>query len=85
VETIAQRNILRQLGIQHGQGWLWGHAEAPETFELLWGPPTQKELTARADKRLKAPNAGLVAPLPRGLAEAVAEATLGSQTEEANS
>jgi diguanylate cyclase len=85
VETIAQRNILRQLGIQHGQGWLWGHAEAPETFELLWGPPTQKELTARADKRVKAPNAGLVAPLPRGLAEAVAEATLGSQTEEANS
>ena len=83
VETVQQRNILRKMGIQHGQGWLWGHAEAPETFELLWGPPLQKELQTRSA------TAGLAAPLPRGLAEAVAEATAsasaGTQTEEANS
>lgn len=82
VETVGQRNILRQLGIQHAQGWLWGRAEAPETFELLWGPPTPKELAARAEElaSLKAQPNGLGAPLPRGLAEAVA-----AQTEEANS
>jgi len=79
VETIGQRNILRQLGIQHGQGWLWGRAETPETFELLWGPSTQKELTVRADGLGAAK--GLVAPLPRGLAEA----GVVTQTEEANS
>jgi len=86
VETIQQRDILRQLGIQHGQGWLWGYAESAETFELLWGPPTQKELQARAAElaaaKMRAPG---LAPLPRGLAEAVAEATSVNQTEEANS
>jgi diguanylate cyclase (GGDEF)-like protein len=84
VETERQRDILRRLGIQHGQGWLWGRAETPETFELLWGPPTEKELQVRA-ARLATKR---VAPLPRGLAEAVAEAqtAVGShQTEEANS
>jgi diguanylate cyclase (GGDEF)-like protein len=86
VETPQQRDILRQLGIEHGQGWLWGRAEPPETFELLWGPPTQKELQAKAAERAAArAKVRLVAPLPRGLAEAVAEATASAQTEEANS
>jgi diguanylate cyclase (GGDEF)-like protein len=87
VETITHRNALRKLGIQHAQGWLWGHAEAPETFELLWGPPTHKELQTRAQEL--GATVGLSAPLPRGLAEAVAEATASAtasgQTEEANS
>ena len=39
VETAQQRDILRELGIQHGQGWLWGRAEAADVFELLWGAP----------------------------------------------
>jgi EAL domain-containing protein (putative c-di-GMP-specific phosphodiesterase class I) len=87
VETARQRDILCKLGIEHGQGWLWGRAEPPETFELLWGPPTQKELQARAEelslgKKVRTP--GLTAPLPRGISEAVAEAA-SAQTEEANS
>ncbi|HST86355.1 MAG TPA: EAL domain-containing protein [Kineosporiaceae bacterium] len=86
VETARQRDILCELGIEHGQGWLWGRAEPPETFELLWGPPTQKELQAKEMERAAArPPVRLVTPLPRGLAEAVAEATASSQTEEANS
>jgi diguanylate cyclase (GGDEF)-like protein len=44
VETLQQRDILRELGIEHGQGWLWGRAVAAETFELIWGLPLQKEL-----------------------------------------
>jgi diguanylate cyclase (GGDEF)-like protein len=85
VETARQRDILCELGIEHGQGWLWGRAEPPETFELLWGPPTKKELQAKAIERATKSAIRLVAPLPRGLAEAVAEATASSQTEEANS
>jgi len=87
VETVQQRNILRKMGIQHGQGWLWGHAEAPETFELLWGPPTREELQTRDAALASAGTNGRVAPLPRGLAEAVAEVTASGagQTEEANS
>ncbi len=78
VETVQQRDNLRELGIAHGQGWLWGYAEGAESFELLWGPPAQNE-----------PPAGELAPAapgvvaPRGLPE-VSELTAG-QIEEANS
>jgi EAL domain-containing protein (putative c-di-GMP-specific phosphodiesterase class I) len=85
VETTRQRDILCKLGIEHGQGWLWGRAEPPETFELLWGPPTKKELQAKTIERAAKSPIRLAAPLPRGLAEAVAEATASSQNEEANS
>ena len=72
VETVQQRNILRELGIEHAQGWLWGRAEAPDTFELLWGPTP-----APTDELI---DAGVIA-------DVVAEAEIGrpAQAEEANS
>ncbi len=89
VETRRQRDILCALGIQHGQGWLWGRAEPPETFELLWGPPTQKEMLAHAELTSAKAQVRRLTPLPRGLAEAVAETSTASaqsaQAEEANS
>jgi diguanylate cyclase (GGDEF)-like protein len=73
VETVQQRNILRELGIEHAQGWLWGRAEAPDTFELLWGPTP-------------APTDGLI---DAGVVEdelgLPAQAAASAQTEEANS
>jgi len=90
VETVRQRDILRGLGIQHGQGWLWGYAEPAETFELLWGPPAQNGSQNGLPNDLhnglhsaagvtQAP--GVIAP--RSLAEAAGLAS--TQTEEANS
>jgi diguanylate cyclase (GGDEF)-like protein len=49
VETALQRKILRELGIQHAQGWLWGRAETPDTFELLWRTPPRADLQNRPD------------------------------------
>ena len=30
IETAAQHEVLRRLGVRHGQGWLWARAEAPD-------------------------------------------------------
>jgi diguanylate cyclase len=37
VQTTAQRDVLRTLGVEHGQGWLWGHPLDPEAFTRQWG------------------------------------------------
>jgi diguanylate cyclase (GGDEF)-like protein len=37
VQTPAQRDVLRALGVAHGQGWLWGRPLAPDGFADRWG------------------------------------------------
>jgi EAL domain-containing protein (putative c-di-GMP-specific phosphodiesterase class I) len=92
VETPTQRRILRELGIQHAQGWLWGRAEAPDTFELLWRTPPRVDLQNRPDlhdlhKRTDLNGIGFVRaeltdPEPHGGADVPAQADLRSQTGE---
>ncbi|WP_083929706.1 putative bifunctional diguanylate cyclase/phosphodiesterase [Catelliglobosispora koreensis] len=36
VENEAQRDLLWQAGVVHGQGWLWGKAADPAVFADLW-------------------------------------------------
>jgi diguanylate cyclase len=87
VETAQQRNILRELGIQHAQGWLWGRAEAADTFELLWGPLSEAGSRTAVDDLAEAATLAQVAGLAKigGLAEAGVVAEGRGQTEEANS
>ena len=39
IETEGQRALLRTTGVQFGQGWLFGRAEAPEVCLLQVAPP----------------------------------------------
>jgi diguanylate cyclase (GGDEF)-like protein len=44
VQTPAQRDVLRTLGVVHGQGWLWGRPVAPEPFAEIWGASSTRQL-----------------------------------------
>jgi diguanylate cyclase len=80
VETVRQRDILRGLGIQHGQGWLWGRAEASDAFELLWGAGGPSGAPSAPLGPAGPANRNAVrAPLPQ------AQVSARTQIEEANS
>jgi diguanylate cyclase (GGDEF)-like protein len=57
VETIAQRDVLANLGVTLGQGWLWGRPVDPDWFAQHWAadiaaPPAGSDApTAQADTR----------------------------------
>jgi diguanylate cyclase (GGDEF)-like protein len=42
VQTPDQRDVLRALGVVHGQGWLWGRPVGPEPFVEIWGASARK-------------------------------------------
>lgn len=56
IETPAQHDVLRRLGVRHGQGWLWARAEAPDRVTAVLtqaraepptGAPVEQGTTSR--------------------------------------
>jgi len=54
IETPAQHEVLRRLGVGHGQGWLWARAAAPDDVALTLA----RHRRTRSDALLLGPAAG---------------------------
>ena len=39
IETAADTSLLRELGVDHGQGWYYGRADEPEALQDRYGVP----------------------------------------------